>query len=77
MRRGDRMFQIVQLMRGRRHTTAALLAQRLEVSGRTVCRDVADLQHQGVPIEGEAGKTLAELLRRVRGEASRVKMPQK
>ena len=55
MRRADRLFQIVQLIRGRRLTTAAFLAQRLEVSQRTVYRDVADLQHQGVPIEGEAG----------------------
>jgi predicted DNA-binding transcriptional regulator YafY len=55
MRRGDRLFQIVQLVRGRRLTTAAYLAQRLEVSERTVYRDVADLQRQGVPVEGEAG----------------------
>jgi len=55
MRRADRLFHIVQLIRGRRLTTAAFLAQRLEVSARTVYRDVADLQHQGVPIEGEAG----------------------
>lgn len=55
MRRADRLFQIVQIIRGRRLTTAAMLARRLEVSERTVYRDVADLQHQGVPIEGEAG----------------------
>jgi predicted DNA-binding transcriptional regulator YafY len=55
MRRADRLFQIVQTIRGRRLTTAAHLAQRLEVSDRTVYRDVADLQAQGVPIEGEAG----------------------
>lgn len=55
MRRADRLFHIVQLVRGRRLTTAAFLAGRLEVSERTVYRDVADLQHQGVPIEGEAG----------------------
>jgi len=55
MRRADRLFQIVQLIRGRRLTTAKWLAQRLEVSERTVYRDVADLQYQGVPIEGEAG----------------------
>ena len=55
MRRADRLFQLVQLIRGRRLTTAAFLAQRLEVSERTVYRDVADLQQQGVPIEGEAG----------------------
>ena len=55
MRRADRLFQLVQLIRGRRLSTAAFLARRLEVSERTVYRDVADLQHQGVPIEGEAG----------------------
>jgi predicted DNA-binding transcriptional regulator YafY len=55
MRRADRLFNIVQLIRGRRLTTAAYLAQRLEVSERTIYRDVSDLQGQGVPIEGEAG----------------------
>ncbi len=55
MRRADRLFQLVQLIRGRRLTTAEWLAARLEVSLRTVYRDVADLQHQGVPIDGEAG----------------------
>ncbi|TMH10138.1 MAG: YafY family transcriptional regulator [Betaproteobacteria bacterium] len=55
MRRADRLFQLVQLIRGRRLSTADFLAQRLEVSVRTVYRDVADLQAQGVPIEGEAG----------------------
>ena len=55
MRRADRLFQIVQLVRGRRLTTGAYLAKRLEVSERTVYRDVADLQRQGVPLEGEAG----------------------
>lgn len=55
MRRADRLFSLVQLVRGRRLSTAAWLAQRLAVSLRTVYRDVADLQAQGVPIEGEAG----------------------
>lgn len=55
MRRADRLFALVQLIRGRRLSTAAWLAGRLEVSVRTVYRDVADLQAQGVPIEGEAG----------------------
>ncbi len=55
MRRAERLFQIVQLIRGRRLTTARFLAERLEVSERTVYRDVADLLAQGVPIEGEAG----------------------
>ena len=55
MRRADRLFQLVQLVRGRRLSTAEFIAQRLEVSARTVYRDIADLQAQGVPIEGEAG----------------------
>lgn len=55
MRPADRLFQIVQLIRGRRLTTAHWLASRLEVSERTVYRDIAQLQRQGVPIEGEAG----------------------
>jgi len=55
MRRADRLFQLVQLVRGRRLSTAEFIAERLEVSVRTVYRDIADLQLQGVPIEGEAG----------------------
>jgi predicted DNA-binding transcriptional regulator YafY len=55
MRRADRLFQIVQLVRGRRLSTGDWLAGRLAVSRRTVYRDIADLQLQGVPIEGEAG----------------------
>jgi predicted DNA-binding transcriptional regulator YafY len=55
MRRADRLFQIVQQIRGRRLSTAEFLARRLEVSIRAVYRDVAALQQQGVPIEGEAG----------------------
>ena len=55
MRRADRLFAIVQYLRGRRLTTAAQLAQWLEVSESTVYRDVADLAASGVPIDGEAG----------------------
>jgi len=54
-RRADRLFQIVQVLRGRRLTTAALLAQRLGVSERTVYRDIQALSLSGVPVEGEAG----------------------
>ena len=54
-RRADRLFQIVQILRGRRVTTAALLAERLDVSERTIYRDIRDLSLSGVPIEGEAG----------------------
>ena len=55
MRRADRLFQIVQYLRGGRLVTAAVLAERLEVSERTIYRDIADLQVSGVPIDGEAG----------------------
>ena len=55
MRRADRLFQIVQYLRGGRLVTARQLAERLEVSERTIYRDIADLQTSGVPIDGEAG----------------------
>jgi predicted DNA-binding transcriptional regulator YafY len=56
MRRADRLFQIIQILRrSTRPVTAAALAQELEVSKRTVYRDVADLIGQRVPIDGEAG----------------------
>jgi predicted DNA-binding transcriptional regulator YafY len=55
MRRADRLFQIVQLLRRSRATTAAQLATELEVSERTIYRDVQDLALSGVPIQGEAG----------------------
>jgi len=55
MRRADRLFQIVQYLRGGRLVTAAMLSERLEVSERTIYRDIVDLQSTGVPIDGEAG----------------------
>lgn len=55
MRRADRLFEIVHYLRGRRLTTAAQLAQWLEVSERTIYRDIADLLASGIPIDGEAG----------------------
>ncbi len=55
MRRADRLFQIVQHLRGGRLVTAGLLAERLEVSERTIYRDIVDLKATGVPIDGEAG----------------------
>ena len=55
MRRADRLFRIVRTLRGGRLQTAQELAQRLEVSVRTIYRDVRDLQISGMPIEGEAG----------------------
>jgi predicted DNA-binding transcriptional regulator YafY len=55
VRRADRLFEIVQLLQARRFMTAARLADELEVSVRTIYRDVRDLVGAGVPIEGEAG----------------------
>lgn len=55
MRRADRLFRLVQLMRAGKLWTAARLAEAMEVSERTVYRDIADLQASGVPIDGAAG----------------------
>lgn len=56
MRRADRLFRIIQLLRGRgRARTARWLAEQLEASDRTIYRDVRDLIASGTPIEGEAG----------------------
>lgn len=55
MRRADRLFLIINALRGRRASTARELADLLQVSPRTVYRDVGDLQLSGIPIEGEAG----------------------
>jgi len=55
MRRADRLFRIVQMLRSGRLKTARALAERLQVSERTIYRDVRDLQLAGQLIEGEAG----------------------
>ena len=56
MRKADRLFQIIQILRrSSRPVTAAELAAELEVGRRTVYRDIADLVGQRVPIDGEAG----------------------
>ncbi len=55
MRRADRLFQIVQLLRHDKAVTACDLAEALEVSARTIYRDMQDLGLSGVPITGEAG----------------------
>lgn len=55
MRRAERLFEIIQCLRGNRLVTAKTLAGRLEVSVRTIYRDIGDLQASGVPIDGAAG----------------------
>src|SRR3954469_15065202 len=55
MRRADRLFKLVQLLRRSRLVTAQRIASELEVSERTIYRDVRDLALSGVPIRGEAG----------------------
>lgn len=55
MRPADRLFQIILLLRHGRIVTAAALAAALEVSERTIYRDIADLVKSGAPIDGEAG----------------------
>jgi predicted DNA-binding transcriptional regulator YafY len=56
MRRADRLFQIIQILRRRRSpVTAEAIAAELETSKRTIYRDIADLIGQRAPIRGEAG----------------------
>ncbi len=56
MRKAERLFQILNMLRNRRTVlTARDMAKELEVSERTIYRDVQALSLSGVPIEGEAG----------------------
>lgn len=56
MNKAERLFQLVTLLRGRRTAlTAAEIADLMQVSQRTVYRDVQALIASGIPIEGEAG----------------------
>lgn len=56
MLRSTRLLELVQLLRQHRYpVTGAILADRLNISLRTLYRDIATLQHQGAVIEGEAG----------------------
>ncbi len=56
MRRADRLFRLVQLLRPNSDVTAKTLAEKLEVSERTIYRDIQDLSISGVPVVSEAGR---------------------
>tara|TARA_B110001454_G_scaffold215137_1_gene236042 strand:- start:12184 stop:12894 length:711 start_codon:yes stop_codon:yes gene_type:complete len=56
MRKSERLFQLVNLLRGRRTAiTAEQLSDVMEVSVRTIYRDIQALSLSGVPVDGEAG----------------------
>jgi predicted DNA-binding transcriptional regulator YafY len=55
MRRTDRLFDIIQILRDGRLHRAGDMAERLGVSTRTLWRDMATLMASGLPIEGERG----------------------
>lgn len=55
MRRADRLLSLLELLRSSNISTGAVLAEALEVSLRTVYRDISALIQMGVPIRGEAG----------------------
>ena len=55
MRRADRLFQLMLLLQEGKVRTARYLAEKLEVSERTIYRDIGDLIGSGIPIDGEAG----------------------
>ena len=56
MRRADRLFQIIQVLRRTgKPLTAEAIADELETSKRTIYRDISTLIGQRVPIRGEAG----------------------
>ena len=59
MRRADRLFDIIQTLRSASHPlTAAAIAEKLEVTVRTIYRDIAALQASRVPIEGRPGSAM-------------------
>lgn len=55
MRRTDRLFDIIQILRDGKLHRAQDIADRLEVSVRTIYRDMDTLVASGIPVEGERG----------------------
>ncbi|MCG9576229.1 YafY family transcriptional regulator [Vibrio tubiashii] len=56
MSKSERLFELLTLLRSKRYAvTASHLAEQMEVSERTIYRDIQSLLNSGVPIQGEAG----------------------
>ena len=66
MRRTDRLFDLIQILRDGRLHKASEIAQELEVSTRTVWRDMSTLMASGMPVEGAAERARGNLSRRCR-----------
>ena len=64
MRKASRLFEIIQILRlAKKPMTAAVMAERLEVTVRSIYRDIAALQAMRMPIEG--GRGIAGIRERV------------
>ncbi len=55
MRRTDRLFDIIQILRDGNLHRAQDIAEALEVSVRTIYRDMDTLTASGIPVQGERG----------------------
>ena len=60
MRRTDRLFDLIQILRDGRLHRASEMAERLGVSVRTIWRDMDTLMASGLPVEGELGEVVGE-----------------
>src|ERR1700759_53437 len=55
MAQADRLLDLLALLAGRAHWAAAELAERLEITERTVRRDIARLREIGYPVDAVPG----------------------
>ncbi|WP_044890612.1 helix-turn-helix transcriptional regulator [Myxococcus hansupus] len=70
MTRVDRVMRLMDFLRGREATTVAEIAEALDVSGRTVHRDLATLRQRGIPVSSDTGPGGGVRLERDRGVAA-------